>query len=352
MRRLTFVMPLVLAALAVPAPAAAAEPPGFGYYHTYAENKAFIDATVAAHPNIARRFHIGRSHEGRKIWGIKISDHVGVDENEPEVLIHGLIHARERATNELALATIGWLADNYGDGGAFGERVTDIVNSREIWIVPMANPDGAEFDMKGGHWHKWRKNRQPIPGSSEMGVDLNRQFGYRWGCCGGSSGNPAAWNYRGPDPWYAPEARRIRDFINGRVVNGRQQINVVLSLHSAGRMVLWPYSYTKQDVPADMTQDDHGAFVALGRELAALNGYSAEQGSDLYIVDGDEGDWEYHAHRIFAFTFEMKRGASKRYYPTLSELTADVNNNRPAVMHLLEQADCPHRAAGLQAEYC
>jgi carboxypeptidase T len=341
-----------LVALLAPNPVAAAEPAGFEYYHTYAENKAFIDSTVAAHPGIARRFNIGRSYQGRKIWGIKISDNATTDENEPEIFVNAEIHARERATNELALNMIATLTDNYGGSDALSQRVTDIVNSREIWIVPMVNVDGAEFDISGGRWHRWRKNRQPIPGSTEIGIDLNRQFGYMWNCCGGSSSNPASDTYHGPSAWYAPEARRYRNFVNSRVVGGQQQIKVLLSLHSAGGLVLWPYSYTKADVPPEMPQDDHDAFVALGRDLAALNGYKPEQGSDLYIVDGDQDDWAYHEHGIFTYTFEMRRGALKRYYPTQSELATDINNNRPAVLELLEQADCPYRAAGLAATHC
>lgn len=351
-RPLALVLLLNLLTLVAPVPAAAAEPAGFEYFHTYAEVKAEIDATVAAHPGIARPFYIGRSYEGRKIWGIKISDNVRSNEYEPEIFINAQIHARERATNELALAIVGWLTNNYGGSDGLGRRVTGIVNSREIFIVPTINPDGAEFDMQGGQWHEWRKNRQPIPGSTAIGIDLNRQFGYMWNCCGGSSAKPWSPTYHGPSAWYAPEARRYRDFVNSRVRNGKQQLTVILSLHSAGRLVLWPYSYTRQDVPPDMPRDDHEAFVALGRELGALNGYRPEQGSDLYIVDGDQDDWAYHKHRIFTFTFEMKRGAARRYYPTQSELAADISANRGAVLHLLEQADCPYRAAGLAAEHC
>jgi hypothetical protein len=340
-----------LAALLAPNPVAAAEPAGFEYYHTYGENKALIDSTVAAHPGIARRFNIGRSYQGRKIWGIKISDNVTADENEPEVFINAEIHARERATNELALSMIATLTDNYGGSDALGQRVTDIVNSREIWIVPMVNVDGAEFDMSGGHWHRWRKNRQPTPDPNQIGIDLNRQFGYMWGGPG-SSANPASDTYRGEYPFQATEDRRYRDFVNSRVIGGQQQLKVILSLHSAGGLVLWPYSYTRADVPPEMPQDDHDAFVALGQELSAINGYKPEQGSDLYLVSGDQDDWAYHEHSIFAFTFEMRRGALKRYYPTQSELATDINNNRPAVLELLEQADCPYRAAGLEATHC
>ena len=137
---------LVLGGLLMPAPVGAAgEPAGFEYFHTYAENEQVIDDAVAAHPAIAQKFSIGTSYEGRQIWGIKISDNVAVDENEPEVFIHGLTHARERASNEMALYIIQMLTNEYDTNS----RIKAIVDSREIWIVPMLNPDGAEYDMSG-----------------------------------------------------------------------------------------------------------------------------------------------------------------------------------------------------------
>ena len=342
---------LVLAALAVPAPAAAAEVKGFEYFHTYAEVKDLIDSTVAAHPNIAKRFSIGRTYQGRKIWGIKISDNATTNENEPEVLIHAQIHARERASGELAIAIINWLADNYGNGDALGQRVTDIVNTREIFIIPVLNPDGAEFDMSGGTWHSWRKNRQPTPNGTDIGTDLNRNFGYKWGLTG-SSGKQSSKNYRGPSPFSAPESRRLRDWLAKRVVNGEQTMSAALGLHSAGGLVLWPYSYTRADVPSEMTQDDHAAYVAMAQELAQRNGYTPEQGSDLYLVSGDHDDFMYHEWGIFTISFEMRKGSKQRYYPTQGELANDIGNNRDAVLYYLEQADCPYRAAGLAAEHC
>ena len=62
-------------------------------YHTYAEVAAAAKAVATAHPAIASRFTIGKSHQGREIWAMKISDNVGTDENEPEVLYDGGIHA-------------------------------------------------------------------------------------------------------------------------------------------------------------------------------------------------------------------------------------------------------------------
>ena len=55
----------------------------------------------------------------------------------------------------------------------------------------------------------------------------------------------------------APETRVIRDFVNSRVVNGLQQIKVHVTLHTNGQQVLWPYGYTKTNLPADMTRYDY-----------------------------------------------------------------------------------------------
>ncbi len=330
-------------------PASAAEPAGFAYFHTYAENEAVINNVVAAHPNIAQKFSIGSSYEGRQIWAIKLTQNVnGPTNGKPEVMINGLMHARERAGNELALYMLQVLGNNYGLSGTLGSRVTSILNTTVVYIIPMMNPDGAEFDMSGSVWHKWRKNRQPIPGSSAIGIDLNRQFGYTWNCCPkGASTKPSSDFYQGPSAFYTPEDKAYRDFVNGRVVNGKSRITEILSLHSAGKEVLWPYSYTKADVPSDMTADDHAAFVALGRGIASRDGYKPMQGSDLYIVSGDQDDWAYGVHGIFAMTIELPKGAAKRYYPTQSEVNKFNSQNLNAVLWYLQQADCPYAAAGL-----
>ena len=95
-----------------------------------------------------------------------------------------------------------------------------------------------------------------------------------------------------------------------------------------------------------------GIAVASVYPTASNQGYAPEQGSDLYLVSGDHDDSMYHDWGIFTISFEMRRGSQNRYYPTLGELTSDINNNRDAVLYFLEQADCPYRAAGLQGEHC
>lgn len=334
-------------------------PAGYEGYHDYAEVVAELDSIVAGHPKIARKVTIGQSYEGRTIWGLKISDRVGTDEAEPEVLMESLHHAREHLTVEMALYVAHLLTDNYNQAGALGQRVTDIVKNREIWIVPMVNPDGGEYDISNptGEFMGWRRNRQPIPGAGPIGVDLNRNWGFKWGCCGGSSGSPGASTYRGPSAWFTPEVRALRNFVLKRVKNGRQQIRAAISWHTWNEQVMWPYGYTTQDVPRTMTQDDHDALAALGHELADLNGYVAQQMSDLYVLDGASSDWLYGAQRIFAYTVEMYPAEGSGpggggFYPPASVIETQVTRNQQMVLHFLELADCPYRAAGLGVTHC
>jgi carboxypeptidase T len=346
---------LVALLVATVQPVAAAEPAGFEYFHTYAENEQIINNVVAAHPGVAQKLSIGRSYQGRQIWAIKLTQNVTSGTNgKPEVMINALMHARERASNELALYMLQVLANNYGLSGTLGSKVTRILNTTVVYVIPMMNPDGAEFDMSGGQWHRWRKNRQPIPSSSAVGVDLNRQFGYTWNCCpAGASTKPSSDTYQGWGPFVAPEDQAYRDFVNSRLgTNGKSKIKEILSLHSAARQVLWPYAYTTANVPSDMTADDHATFVALGKGMAQRNGYKPQQGSDLYIVSGDQDDWAYGVRGIFAETIELPKGASHRYYPTKAEVNRFNSENLNAVLWFLQQADCPYAVAGLGGRYC
>ncbi len=337
-----------------PTPAAAADfPVADAAYHTYAEMVLELDQAVLDHPAIVQKFSIGQSYEGRELWAAKISDNVAADEGEPEVMFDALHHAREHVTVEQALAILAWLTDGYGTD----PRVTRMVNTREIYIVFMVDPDGGEYDLTGDPYREWRKNRQPNSGSKYAGTDINRNYDYRWGCCGGSSGTRSSITYRGPEPFSAPESRAIRDFVNSRVIDGRQQIRTAITFHSAGEEILWPYGYTRADVPSDMTVDDHAAFVALGRKMAASNGYTPKQSSSLYLTDGDQIDWAYGRHRIFIFTFEMyptheQDSTNTRFYPPGSVIERETTRNREAIYRLIETAGCPYSVIGKQKANC
>jgi carboxypeptidase T len=333
-------------------------PSGPGYpsydarYHDEREMIVAIRAAEARYPNLVQVFSIGTSYQGRPIWAAKISDNVAVDEPEPEVLVDALHHAREHLTVEQALYLLDVLSGEY----ATDARVRGLVDEREIFVIFALNPDGWAYDLTGSPYRGWRKNRQPTPGSSYVGTDPNRNYDYRWACCGGSSGNPAAWNYRGPRPFSAPETKALADFVDSRVVGGRQQIRTHVTLHTNGELILYPYGYTKSDVPSDMTVDDHATFVAMARAMARLNGYTPEQSSDLYVTDGDQIDWMYGRHRIFSFTFELyppETVAKPNDHEPPDEVIAAQNaRNRGALLYLIEMAGCPYAAIGKAGSYC
>ncbi len=319
-------------------------------YHDYAEMLAEIQQAEADHGAIFDLFSLGTSYEGRTIWAGKISDNVATDEAEPEVLFTHHQHAREHLTVEMGLYTLRILTDEYG----VNQQITDLVNSREIWMVFDMNPDGGEYDIATGTYRSWRKNRQPNPGSSYVGTDLNRNWGYRWGCCGGSSGTFSSETYRGASAFSAPETTVVRNFVNSRVASGKQQITVAIDFHTYQELILWPYGYTTTNLPADMIPDDWDTMVAMGQAMAATNGYTPEQASDLYITDGTINDWLYGVHRILNYTFEMypRTSAQGGFYPPDEVIPAETSRNRAAVLYLLEQADCPYDVIGKGALYC
>nr|MBA3747212.1 zinc carboxypeptidase [Solirubrobacterales bacterium] len=319
-------------------------------YHTYQE---WVDETAAiavAHPTLVTRTQIGTSHENRPIWALKVSDNAASDEAEPEILFTHGQHAREHLTVEMALYLLHALTEQH----ATDARIRNVVDTREIWIVPSVNPDGAEFDVATGSYVYWRKNRQPPPPlATAIGTDLNRNWDFQWGCCGGSSGDPGSETYRGPSPFSAPETQALRNFVQSRRIGGVQQIKAAIDFHTYGELVLWPYGYTVADIAPGLDADQRAAFVAIGQSMAASNGYTAQQSSDLYITDGSIDDWLWAAEGVFGFTFEMyPRSSSPGFYPADELIATQTARNREAVLRLLEIADCPYRSIGKEAVYC
>jgi hypothetical protein len=344
-------------AQAAPAAQAADYPARDAAYHSYKEMVAHVREAERQRPDLVRVFSIGDSHEGRPILAAEISDYPGQDEGEPEVLFDGLHHAREHLSAEMAIGILDLLVGEYGAPSPLGQRVTRLVDERRTWIVFMVNPDGLTYDLGGAPYRSWRKNRQPTPGSGvsgrrAIGTDLNRNYGYRWGCCGGSSGDPSHPYYRGPRAWSAPETRAMRDFVLSRVVDGRQRIRTHITFHTSGELVLWPYGYTRASVPPDMDPVDRRVFVAMGRAMAATNGYQARQSSALYPTDGDQIDWMYGRQRIFSFTFELGPrggGTPRHHYPPDEIIGRETRRNREAVLYLMDKAACPYEVLGSRA---
>ncbi|MGY0230531.1 M14 family zinc carboxypeptidase [Longispora urticae] len=322
-------------------------PPADSGYHNYAELTTEVNNLVASKPAIAKKLSLGTSYEGRDLMLVKISDNVATDEDEPEVLFDAHQHAREHLTVEMSVYLLHLFIDNYGTDA----RITNLVNTREIWVIPDMNPDGGEYDVASGSYRSWRKNRQPNSGSSNVGTDMNRNWSYNWGCCNGSSTSTSSETYRGTAPFSSPETKKVSDWVLSRRVGGKQQIKVGIDFHTYGELVLWPFGYTTADTPTGMTADDFNTFKTMGQQMASTNNYLPEQSAEDYITDGDILDWLWGNQKIFAYTFEMY-GGNYGFYPPDEVIPAQTSRNKEAVLKLVEYADCPQRAIGKEQQYC
>jgi len=135
------------------------------HFLTHAEMTTYLNDMAAAYPDLMTVEVIGSSVEDRDLFLVKISDNVEVNEPEPAFFFEGTAHGDELAGYMLDLHIIEWLLTNYG----VDDELTELVNTREIFIEPLTNPDG---NYDGGIWGRMRENAH--------GVDLNRNFGYMW----------------------------------------------------------------------------------------------------------------------------------------------------------------------------
>ncbi len=112
-------------------------------YRTYNEVQTALLNLAQANPEIARYFSsIGTTIEGRDIPAIKITKAPQTDDpNTPDILFLGGHHAREWIGIEVPLRLAEYLVANY----AGNPTVQSLVDSREIWIIPIVNPDGYIF---------------------------------------------------------------------------------------------------------------------------------------------------------------------------------------------------------------
>jgi carboxypeptidase T len=299
-------------------------PPADAAYHNYAEMVADVQAFADAHPSRAHIFHLGNSFEGRDLIGVRISDDATDNLSEPGVFYVGQHHAREHLTVEVVLNMMHMFLEK--------PQYSDLVNTRQIYIVPSLNPDGAEWDIHTGNYLFWRKNRQPPDGT-----DQNRNYSYNWGCCGGSTSDQFGETYRGPSPFSTPEDVAMRDFIEAH-----PNIHTGISFHSNAELILYPYGYTYTDIPPDMTVADHDTFQAMGQKMQSTIGYPAVQSSDLYITDGDWNDWMYGDQGRFPFTVEL---GGNSFYPGPGLIPIESARVQRAVIFLATVADCPPRVA-------
>jgi len=180
-------------------------------FHNYAELLTELQTLAKENPGIVKYEVIGKSLEGRDIVNLRINGNQKYSSQMPAISFMGSHHAREHLSTEMPLMLAQYLVAEYKKGTP---EIVRLVNYREINIIPLVNPDGAEYDIAQGRYRAWRKNRRPNGGYS-YGVDLNRNYSYKWGT-GGSSTNPNSETYMGPAPFSEPETQAVRNFISSK----------------------------------------------------------------------------------------------------------------------------------------
>jgi len=267
---------------------------GNGAYHSYQELATEMKNLAEKFPFICRLEEIGRSLEGRSILALKISDRVELDEAEPAFLFLGCHHAREWISVEVPFYLARYLVENYSQQ----PLIQKLVNEAQIWIVPLVNPDGLEYSIK--FYRYWRKNRR-LNSDGSFGVDLNRNYGFKWGVDNrGSSPNPASETYRGPAPFSEPETRAVRDLFL------KYPFQALISYHSYSQVILFPWGYTR--TPPDKYQLLFNLARKMSDLMVTVHGrrYDYGQASTmLYLTNGDTTDWAYGLAGIPAFTIEL-----------------------------------------------
>lgn len=305
-------------------------------FHNYKELTKRLQDLRNKHADIASVISIGKTVEDRDIWAFHINSsgeaHQTGQSGKPGAVFMGNHHAREHVSLEIPLMLIEHLLANRDDA-----KIAALLDTRDIWIIPMVNPDGAEFDIATGHYKVWRKNRKDNRDGT-FGVDLNRNYGYGWGT-GGSDKDTSSDVYMGEQPFSEPETQAIRDFVDAHV-----NTRVLLTFHTYSELILYPWGNKYDSIEE---KRDLAVFEKMAKTMAGWNRYKPQQASDLYIASGDTTDWAYGTHKIFAFTFELspKKGGmgGDGFYPGADIIDRVFKANLNPCLYMIDTADNPYK---------
>ncbi|RMG63204.1 MAG: choice-of-anchor D domain-containing protein [Calditrichaeota bacterium] len=264
-------------------------------YHDYYGTLNLVDSLLQQFPNLIQKVTYGFSLGSKELYAVKISDHVQTDEAEPEVAFDGCHHGDEIMSSECIVRFMRDLCTQYGSD----PQITRLVNEREIWIYPFANPDG----------------RQALTRYNNAGVDINRDWGYMWDGWGGST---AAYSQ--------PETQAmLRWYLDHQFV-------IAQTGHGGAELISHPWSYRPDPSP------DHAFVNFLAGGYATSSGYpSLPYGpgfSGLYPINGSAKDTYYGIRGSMAWTLEV----SSNKTPPASQIPTYYGYNKNAMLYLVEMA--------------
>lgn len=299
-----------------------AKPAGsMGGYRTFAEIEQTLDLLEKTYPQLISKFSIGKTHEGRDIWALKITAN---PTTKPSVWFDALHHAREPLTAEILLRLVDKLATQYY---AHDPDINRMLQTRTLLVVPCVNPDGYEYNRQlhpqGGGM--WRKNRRPnLDGS--YGVDLNRNYGWKWGTVVDENSTMSSELYQGVSAFSEPETRALRDLMT------LEKPRFAVTMHSYGNEWMFPWGYT------DEPTDRDSLFRYYGYHLAEKTGYVVENAWHLYgATSGTTDDFLYANFGTFAYTLEVGTHTDG-FWAAPSRIDPIFNDLYPALTRVIQWA--------------
>ncbi|MFJ3170178.1 M14 family zinc carboxypeptidase [Streptomyces roseus] len=286
----------------VPADAARSQAAGDRVFRPYSGKGGLqeeILKTARANPGLAKVVSIGKTVQGKDILALKVTKNARTtkDGGKPSVLYMSNQHAREWITPEMTRRLMHHTLDNYGKD----QRITKLVDSTELWFLLSANPDGYDYTHAPDGDRLWRKNLHDNNGDGKIttgdGVDLNRNFAYKWGYDNeGSSPNQSSETYRGPKPSSEPETVALDRF------EKRVGFKYAVNYHSAAELLLYGVGWQV----ATPTPDDVAYKALAGTpENSAIPGYYPQVSSELYTTNGEADGHAANVNGVMMFTPEM-----------------------------------------------
>lgn len=255
--------------------------------------------TARQNPGLTKVVSIGKTVQGKDILALKVTKNASrtKDGDKPSVLYMSNQHAREWITPEMTRRLMHQTLDGYGKD----PRITKLVDSTELWFLLSANPDGYDYTFTADSARLWRKNLHDNNGDGKItavdGVDLNRNFVYKWGYDNeGSSPNPVSETYRGPKAASEPETRALDAF------EKRIGFRYAINYHSASELLLYGVGWQV----ATPTPDDVAYKALAGTpEHPAVPGYYPQISSELYTTNGEADGHAANVNGVMMFTPEM-----------------------------------------------
>lgn len=273
------------------------------------------------------------------------------DAAKPRLLVITNIHAREIATPEIAWRLIDYLSTGYGTDQA----VTKLLDTSEVWVVPMANPDGHDVVQQGGNSPQLQRKNLNDNGAgcsgTDVGTDLNRNFVFKWGGTG-SGTTPCAETFRGSKPGSEPETVALRR-LTGQLFRDRRgtgdgdaapadTTGAVITYHSFAGLILYPWGNTNDAAP------NRAGLRALATGMARYNRYQIGQpGEVLYNASGVTDDDFYGRLGVPSLTTELLGpGNCDGFFPAYSCVDSTFwPQERKALLWLGSRVPAPYRTA-------